>query len=72
MVFPICPLVVCNKAKGVGHRGLWKKHEKHKKNKDREKKNMQFGTLNRHKVGQIRSYGAVDKWIRCGILGCFI
>ena len=28
MVFPICPLVVSNKAKGVGNRGLWKKHEK--------------------------------------------
>ena len=72
MVFPICPLVVSNKAKGVGNRGLWKKHEKIKtKIKDR-KKNMQFGTLNRHKVGQIRSYRAVDKKIRCGILRSFI
>ena len=26
MVFPICPVVVSNKAKGVGNRGLWKKN----------------------------------------------
>ena len=32
MAFPICPVVVSNKAKGVGNRGLWKKHEKLKKN----------------------------------------
>ena len=70
MVFPICPLVVSNKAKGVGNRGLWKKHEKVEKKY--EKKNMKFGTLNRHKVGQIRSYRAVDKWKRCGILRSFI
>ena len=36
------------------------------------RKNIKFGTLNRHKVGQIRSYRAVDKWIRCGILRSFI
>ena len=28
MVFPICPLVMSNKAKEVGDRGVWKKHEK--------------------------------------------
>ena len=71
MVFPICPLVVSNKAKGAGNRGLWKKHENVKKIK-LEENNMKFGTLNWHKVGQIRSYRAVDKWIRCGILRSFI
>ena len=39
MVFPICPLVVSNKAKGVGNRGLWKKHDKvEKTTKKYEKK----------------------------------
>ena len=33
---------------------------------------MKFGTLNRHKVGQIRSYRAVDKCIRRRILRSFI
>ena len=72
MAFPICPVVVSNKAKGVGDRGLWKKHEKLKKKIKFGKKNMKFGTLNRHKVGQIRSYRAVDKWIRRRILRSFI
>ena len=72
MVFPICPLVVSNKAKGVGNRGLWKKHEQLKTQIKNRKKNMKFGTLNRHKVGQIRSYRAVDKWIRRRILRSFI
>ena len=72
MVFPICPLVMSNKAKEVGDRGLWKKHEILKKKMKFGKKNMKFGTLNRDKVGQIRSYRAVDKWIRCGILRSFI
>ena len=32
MVFPICPLVMSNKAKEVGDRGVWKKHEILKEN----------------------------------------
>ena len=43
-----------------------------KKTKKTKKKNMKFGTLNRHKVGQIRSYRAVDKCIRRRILRSFI
>ena len=39
MVFPICPLVMSNKAKEVGDRGLWKKHETLKKKIKNEKKN---------------------------------
>ena len=33
---------------------------------------MKFGSLNRHKQGQIRSNRALVKWIRCGILRSFI
>ena len=70
MAFPICPVVMFNKAKGVGNRGLWKKHEMLKKTKMKNK--LKFGTLNRHKQGQIRSNRALVKWIRCGILRSFI
>ena len=53
----------------VGNRGLWENMKNWKK---KSKSNMKFGTLNWHKVGQIGSYRAVDKWIRCGILRSFI
>ena len=65
MVFPICPLVVSNKVKGVGNRGSWKTMEL---KKTKMKNKLKFGTLNRHKQGHIRSNRALVKWIRCGIL----
>ena len=37
MVFPICPLVVSNKAKAVGNRGLWKKMKNGNKNNQKIK-----------------------------------
>ena len=70
-MFPICPLVVSNKAKEVENRGLWKKLV-FVSVENNLKKNMKIRTLDGHKLGQISSYRGLVKCIRCRILISFI